>query len=132
MRKDRKTNQPRGFAFVTFKEEEAARQAVSNMQGHAYQGRVLTVNTADARGTAASAGQHDKAEGDNDEDDANEWKTAPPSRTKKCNNNKKGSNGRKKTQSRSWDEWASPTAKTSQVAAPKVVPMVSPEDSSKK
>lgn len=101
------------------------------MQGHSYQGRVLTVNTADARGTAASSEHQDK---DND-NDADEWKTAPPSRAKKnnshSNNNNKGNSKGKKTQSRSWDEWASPTAKTSRVVSPKVVPMVSPEDTSK-
>ena len=91
---------------MTFKDESAARQAVGDMQGHSYQGRVLTVSTADARGTAASSANNDK-----DDDDDNEWKTAPPTRK----NNNKNNNGKnqgkgqglgknKKGTTRSWDE----------------------------
>jgi RNA recognition motif-containing protein len=141
LRKDRRTNQPRGFAFVTFMEESSARRAVAGMQGHSFQGRPLTVSTADARGTAAAAANLDN----NDEDDADdvEWKTAPPARKNKANvlgndtttkQSKSGSKGGKKDKykdkkkvARSWDEWAAPTVKTSQRQVPQSVPLVSPE-----
>lgn len=125
LRKDRRTNQARGFAFVTFVEESAARQAISRMQGHSFQGRALTVSTADARGTAAAA---EGAE-DRKEEDA-EWKTAPPSRKSSKGGKASGGAKKKKNPARSWDEWAAPTLKTSQRAVPPSVPMVSPEASS--
>lgn len=139
LRKDRRTNQPRGFGFVTFEEDDAAREAVASMQGHSYQGRVLTVNTADARGTAAA----NAANGDDDDDDS-EWKTAPPARKNNTNNsaaggsdkgkgsNKGNSSKGKKSAPRSWNEWAAPTVKTSQREVPQSVPLVSPEATEKK
>ena len=126
LRRDRKTNQPRGFGFVTFVDKSAAHAAVSSMHGKLFQGRALTVNQADARGSS-----NDNSKDNHDEE---EWKTAPPSRKKKDKNagdqsRKSGANSKDNKKSvRSWDQWAAPTAKTVQKAAPQTIPLKSPEE----
>jgi RNA recognition motif-containing protein len=44
--RDRATGQARGFAFVEMADAAAARQAISDLDRHAYGGRNLTVNEA--------------------------------------------------------------------------------------
>jgi cold-inducible RNA-binding protein len=44
--RDRATGQARGFAFVEMADAAAARQAISDLDKHAYGGRNLTVNEA--------------------------------------------------------------------------------------
>ncbi len=43
---DRTTGRPRGFAFVTMSSPEEARAAIDALNGHALDGRNLTVNEA--------------------------------------------------------------------------------------
>ena len=118
---------------MTFIAESSARDAVSGAQGKSSQGRVLTVSAADARGTAAAALASSNTSNNNTEnDDDVEWKTAPPARKNKNSSEQakkkdtNNSHGKKKV-SRSWDEWAAPTAKVSQRQVPQSVPLVSPE-----
>jgi len=49
MPKDRETGRPRGFAFVTFEDDEAAKKALVDLNGKEFAGRPLTVNEARAR-----------------------------------------------------------------------------------
>jgi RNA recognition motif-containing protein len=44
--RDRATGQARGFAFVEMSDEASARQAINDLDKHAYGGRNLTVNEA--------------------------------------------------------------------------------------
>ncbi|MCP3905405.1 MAG: RNA-binding protein [Planctomycetes bacterium] len=46
---DRDTGRPRGFAFVTFREESAARNAIDALNGKELDGRALNVNEAKAK-----------------------------------------------------------------------------------
>ena len=47
--KDRMTNRPRGFAFVTMSSEEEAQKAIEALNGKELDGRALTVNVARPR-----------------------------------------------------------------------------------
>jgi len=46
---DRETGRPRGFAFVTMNNDDAAREAIEAMNGMELDGRTLTVNEAKPR-----------------------------------------------------------------------------------
>lgn len=46
---DRETGQPRGFAFVEMASEDAAKKAVSELNGKELQGRTLRVDIAEDR-----------------------------------------------------------------------------------
>jgi cold-inducible RNA-binding protein len=46
---DRETGRPRGFAFVEFEDEEAARRSIELMHGRDLKGRPLRVNEAEDR-----------------------------------------------------------------------------------
>ena len=46
---DRFTGKSRGFAFVTMSSDEEAQNAISKLNGHAIEGRQLTVNEARPR-----------------------------------------------------------------------------------
>jgi RNA recognition motif-containing protein len=46
---DRDTGRPRGFAFVTFNDEAAAKDAITRFNGHELGGRQLRVNEAEDR-----------------------------------------------------------------------------------
>jgi RNA recognition motif-containing protein len=43
---DRETNRPRGFAFVTMKDDAEARAAIETLNGREIDGRSITVNEA--------------------------------------------------------------------------------------
>ena len=43
---DRETGRPRGFAFVTMAEDQAAQDAIAAVNGQEFEGRVLNVNEA--------------------------------------------------------------------------------------
>ena len=46
---DRETGRSRGFGFVEMPDEEAAKNAQTELNGHEYEGRKLTVNEARPR-----------------------------------------------------------------------------------
>ena len=46
---DRETGRPRGFAFVTMKDEESGRKAIEATNGQEFEGRTLNVNEARPR-----------------------------------------------------------------------------------
>lgn len=110
IRKDPKTHNPRGFAFITFTSEDYAREAIAGSLSLG--GRALTISAATLRGTTSDVKSPS-------EDDS--WKTAPPpskskSAIKSSSSNGSGSSGRgpsakQGAQRRTWDEWAGPVAK---------------------
>lgn len=47
---DRETGQSRGFGFVEMSQSDDAQNAISSLNGHAVDGRELTVNVAKSKG----------------------------------------------------------------------------------
>ncbi|KAF9597982.1 hypothetical protein IFM89_023467 [Coptis chinensis] len=53
---DRETGRSRGFGFVTFTSEQAMKDAIEGMNGQDLDGRNITVNEAQSRGSGGSGG----------------------------------------------------------------------------
>ncbi|KAK3195498.1 hypothetical protein Dsin_026808 [Dipteronia sinensis] len=53
---DRETGRSRGFGFVTFRDEKAMRDAIEGMNGQNLDGRNITVNEAQSRGSGNGGG----------------------------------------------------------------------------
>ncbi|XP_018506897.2 glycine-rich RNA-binding protein GRP2A [Pyrus x bretschneideri] len=53
---DRETGRSRGFGFVTFGSEQAMRDAIEGMNGQNLDGRNITVNEAQSRGSGGGGG----------------------------------------------------------------------------
>jgi len=60
IRKDKATNRPRGFAFVTFQDPNDAQKAIDTMQNFVHKGRTLSIKPQIARGSKTGNSQGKK------------------------------------------------------------------------
>lgn len=101
------TGKPKGFAFVTFEDNESASEAIRGMNNYSYGGRVLTVSQASIRGSDDKNADASKVD--------NSWKTVPlPAPSARGKADKKGGkaspiNGAKPRAT--WDQWTGPVIK---------------------
>mmetsp|Transcript_5293 Transcript_5293/g.7318 ORF Transcript_5293/g.7318 Transcript_5293/m.7318 type:complete len:142 (+) Transcript_5293:52-477(+) len=96
IRKDRSTDKPKGFAFVTFDSEESASSAIATLNGHSLHGRILTVKKAALRGSGKLTGESEDTS----------WKTVPSTKSK--GGKKSDGKVKSKTAQRTWENWAGP------------------------
>ena len=91
IRKDRATDKPKGFAFITFDSPAAATAAIANVHGKSLEGRVLTVKTALARGQSTTDKKlSTQSAAATDGEDDGTWATAPPPRRHRGERNNYG------------------------------------------
>ena len=125
IRKDRMTNKPKGFGFVSFAHPDCGPNAIAGLHGVSLQGRPLTVSAADKRGTMAGEGGDDDADGVAGarlKKDTS-WKTVPslppsaaaaaggktkPQGSKDGGGGKEGKGGEGGEGPKSWGSWAGP------------------------
>ena len=62
--KDRDTQRPKGFAFITMSSQVEAEKAISTFNGKEVDGRPLTVNTAKPRESRPMGGRGDRPYGE--------------------------------------------------------------------
>ena len=141
IRKDRRTDKSRGYAFVTFATDAAAVAAIAEMHGKSLEGRVLTVKSALARGQQGAA----VASAAEEEADNSGWATAPPRRRhgggNKRNGRRSGRGGHyrggqdrghetdTRPKQKSWTEWTSfPDEQNNGSRATAAVPVVAPAE----
>jgi len=110
VRADRITNKPKGFAFVTFENPEAAQAAIRGRNGFSIQGRPLKVALASLRGQQL---------GGTSEPVDNSWKTVPTTKDNKKSSNNKDGKSTTKPAVRTWDHWAGPSGPSTANSAPK-------------
>ncbi|KAJ9135518.1 hypothetical protein P3X46_032696 [Hevea brasiliensis] len=60
---DRETGRSRGFGFVTFNNEKSMRDAIEGMNGQNLDGRNITVNEAQSRGSGGGNGGYNRGGG---------------------------------------------------------------------
>lgn len=60
---DRETGRSRGFGFVTFNNEKSMRDAIEGMNGQNLDGRNITVNEAQSRGSGGGNGGYSRGGG---------------------------------------------------------------------
>ncbi|XP_019186554.1 PREDICTED: glycine-rich RNA-binding protein GRP1A-like [Ipomoea nil] len=60
---DHETRKSRGFGFVTFKDEQAMKDAIEGMNGQSLDGRNITVNKSQSRGSGGSGARREGGSG---------------------------------------------------------------------
>ena len=87
---DRATDRPRGFAFIEFKDGDAATGAIDQLDGTELGGRSLRVSEARERGPRPSYGGGGGGGGDSG------WSNDRPKKTSRPKGSRRGVRGRKR------------------------------------